>query len=145
MAIPGSVLQQTVADGMIANPKTLGVELSLSDAQRAFTDAHVHMLLLTRDGVLHGTLVRDDLLPTLDRRRPVVALATLAGRTIGPERSLEEARRRLDLTMTRRLAVTDGHGRLLGLLCLKQSREGFCAEADVLARQSERSTGSAHL
>jgi len=144
MPVSGSVLQQTVADAMIITPKTLSVEMSLAEARRAFADTHVHMLLLTRDGVLHGTLVRDDLRPGLDPRRPVVALATLAGRTISADRSLDEAQKRLDLSMTRRLAVTDASGRLLGLLCLKRSRDGFCAEADVLVRAHQRTTERAH-
>jgi CBS domain-containing protein len=137
MSVPGSVFQ-TVSDAMIITPKTLSVEISLADARRAFADTHVHMLLLTRDGVLHGTLVRDDLRPGLDPRRPVVGLATLAGRTIGADRRVDEAQNQLDLSMTRRLAVTDADGRLLGLLCLKRSRDGFCAEADVLARAHQR-------
>ena len=144
MAIPGSVLELTVADAMIASPKTLGVEISLADAQRAFADDHVHMLLLTRDGVLHGTLVREDLRRSLDPRRPVVAVATLVGRTISPKLSLNEAQHRLEQSVARRLAVTDASGRLLGLLCLKRSRQGFCTGADVLARQGERATGSTH-
>ena len=34
MAIPGSVRELTVADAMIANPKTLGVDVGLADAQQ---------------------------------------------------------------------------------------------------------------
>ncbi|CUR57753.1 hypothetical protein NOCA2440001 [metagenome] len=43
----------------------------------------------------------------------------------------------MDRSMTRRLAVVDGEGRLLGLLCLKQTRQGFCTETDVLARSGD--------
>jgi hypothetical protein len=38
----------------------------------------------------------------------------------------------------RRRAVVDDEGRLLGLLCLKASGRGFCADADVAARARER-------
>jgi hypothetical protein len=39
---------------------------------------------------------------------------------------------------TRRLAVVDGTGRLVGLLCLKRTLDGFCSDADVRARAVER-------
>jgi predicted transcriptional regulator len=128
----------TVADAMIGHPHTLGVEITVADARLALADTHVHMLLLTRGGVLHGTLVRGDLLPELDQRRPAVTLALLAGRTIGPDRSLDEAMTVLDRTMARRLAVTDSTGTLLGLLCLNRTRQRFCTEADVRARTADR-------
>jgi hypothetical protein len=35
----------------------------------------------------------------------------------------------------RRLAVVDGQGSLLGLLCLKRHLGGFCSDADVAARR----------
>lgn len=131
-----SAQQPTVADAMIADPKTLGVGLSVAEAREALGDTHVHMLLLTRDGVLLGTLVREDLQPPVDPRRPAVTLAILAGRTTGPDRPLDEARRLMDQSMARRLAVTDSAGRLLGLLCLNQTRQRYCTEADVRARAS---------
>jgi hypothetical protein len=37
-------------------------------------------------------------------------------------------------TGRRRAAVTSADGRLLGLLCLKASRAGFCSDQDVRAR-----------
>ena len=127
-----------VADAMITAPKTLGVETSLADARRALTDTHVHMLLLTRDGLLHGTLVREDLSRGLDPRRAAVSLARLAGRTIGPEQSLEEAARIMDRSSARRLAVTDPTGRLLGLLCLNRTRQRYCTDAGVRARADDQ-------
>ena len=38
------------------------------------------------------------------------------------------------MTGRRRAAVTGADGRLLGLLCLKVSRTGFCSDQDVRAR-----------
>ena len=38
---------------------------------------------------------------------------------------------------TRRLAVVDDDGDLLGLLCLKRTLDGFCSDADVRARALE--------
>jgi CBS domain-containing protein len=131
--------EQSIAEAMISDPKTHSVEISLADAIDAFTDTHIHMLLLTRDGILHGTLVRDDLPPGLDPRRPAVSLATIVERTICPTRSLDEATQRLNRSMARRLAVTNADRSLVGLLCLKRTRLGFCTEADVLARRDGES------
>ena len=117
--------EQSIAEAMISDPKTHSVEISLADAIDAFTDTHIHMLLLTRDGILHGTLVRNDLPPSLDPRRPAVSLATIAERTICPTRSLDEATQRLNRSMARRLAVTNADRSLVGLLCLKRTRLGF--------------------
>ena len=139
----GGRSQPTVADAMITIPKTLEVDISIAEARHALGDAHVHMLLLTRDGVLHATLVREDLARDLDPRRPAVTLGIVAGRTIGPDRSLDEARRLLDRSSFRRLAVIDPMGALLGLLCLNRSRQRFCTESDVLARERDERDSSA--
>jgi hypothetical protein len=40
-------------------------------------------------------------------------------------------------TGRRRLAVIDAQQRLLGLLCLKRTRDGFCSEQDLQSRQAE--------
>ena len=47
---------------------------------------------------------------------------------------LAEVRRAMTSTGRRRAAVTSADGRLLGLLCLKASRAGFCSDQDVRAR-----------
>ena len=142
MGILASEQQQAVADAMITTPKTLGLEMSVADAHHAFADTHVHMLLLTRDGVLHGTLLREDLRHDLDPRRPAIALATLAERTISPNQSLDQARHHMDRSMARRLAVINADGKLLGLLCLKQTRRGFCTKTDVVARADAQPSAS---
>jgi hypothetical protein len=38
----------------------------------------------------------------------------------------------------RRLAVIDHDGTLLGLMCLKRSRTGFCSDEDVASRAQSR-------
>ena len=138
MGSPITRPRQTVAGAMLTTPKTHGLEITVLDAEAAFADAHVHMLLLTRGDALHGTLVRADLEPRPDPRRPVIEMATLADRTIGPDQHIDEALQLLIRGQTRRLAVTDSDGRLLGLLCLKRALNGFCNKSDVLARRDER-------
>jgi CBS domain-containing protein len=65
---------------------------------------------------------------------PAAPLGRLAGRTVPPEASLAEVRRAMTAAGRRRAAVTSAGGRLLGLLCLKASQEGFCSDLDVRAR-----------
>jgi hypothetical protein len=48
--------------------------------------------------------------------------------------SVAEVHRAMIATGRRRAAVTSPDGRLLGLLCLKASRAGFCSDQDVRAR-----------
>jgi hypothetical protein len=68
------------------------------------------------------------------RAAAAAPLGRLAGRTVGAGASLAEVQRAMNATWRRRAAVTSDDGRLLGLLCLKASRAGFCSELDVRAR-----------
>lgn len=52
--------------------------------------------------------------------------------------SVADVRQKMIATGRRRVAVTSADGRLLGLLCLKASRAGFCSDADVRARALDR-------
>lgn len=129
---------RTVADVVVRMPKTLGRRTTVAQARAAFENDHVHMLLITDGGILLGTLVRADLLETAAEDEPALAYAVLEGRTIEPGLSAEQARRQLVDGGERRRAVVDETGRLIGLLCLKRRRTGFCSEADVAARAAER-------
>ncbi len=134
MGNPISVTHGTVADVMLTTPKTHGVEATVGEAQDAFADPHVHMLLLTLGGELRGTLLRGDLATHLDRRCAAIDFASLGGRTVGPDQHVDEAMELLTRGQTRRLAVIDDDRTLLGLLCLKRTLRGFCDASDVLAR-----------
>ncbi|MGE0170330.1 CBS domain-containing protein [Nocardioides sp.] len=136
MGMPDAVAPLTVADVLLRIPKTHGLGLTVLQAREALADDHVHMLLLTEDGVLHGTLVRSDLEGPLDPGRSALGLATLAQRTVDPAAPLEDVVSLMDQSGTRRLAVTDSDNRLLGLLCRKRSLRGFCTEANVRSRTS---------
>ena len=147
--IPGQVVtdhpmcaaDRTVADVVVRHPKTLDAASTVAAARAQLEDEHVHMVLLTRDGVLVGTLVRADL-ATADGSALAVAHATLAGRTIAPTVTAADALRELVGRDERRRAVVDDHGRLVGLLCLKRRRTGFCSDSDVAARRGVLATSS---
>jgi CBS domain-containing protein len=127
----------TVADVMVTIPWTHGVDLSVAQAREAFTDSHVHMLLLTDDGLLRGALLREDLVADLDPDLPALRVAALSGRTVHPDTPLERAVELVQQRGSRRLAVVDDDRRLVGLLCLKKSLDGFCSDADVRSRARE--------
>jgi CBS domain-containing protein len=136
---PPGLLEQSVAEVVVRLPKTLRPDLRVDQARAALQDDHVHMLLLTEDGRLVGTLVRDDLPEHLDGALPAARYAVLEGRTVSPDLPAETARRLLVSRGARRLAVVAGDGSLLGLLCLKRRLTGFCSDADVAARAADAS------
>ncbi len=129
--------EQTVASVMIRYPKTMPADATIRDVRTAFRNDHVHMVLLTEEDILLGTLVREDLDDAPDVG-PALPLAVLAGRTLPSSTSAEAASRELVATGARRLAVVDGRGALLGLVCLKRRRTGFCSDDDVRARAVAR-------
>lgn len=126
-----------VREVVVASPQTWGASTTVADARAAFLDDHVHMLLLTDGDVLVGTVLRDDL-PGAPADDPALRHAALAGRTVAPDEPAEGVRRAMLDRGERRLAVVDGAGRLVGLLCLKRHGGGFCRDEDVRARRRER-------
>lgn len=128
-----------VQEVMIAAPRTLSAEASVGDVRAAFADDHVHMVLLTRGRTLVGTLVRTDLPQIATATMSARQWSALLGRTVAPEMRVDLVQDLLVERGTRRLAVIEAGGTLLGLLCLKRSRDGFCSDADVAARARDRS------
>lgn len=132
-----------VADVMVRTPKTLPADARVAHARAALDDDHVHMVLLTDRGRLVGTLHRSDLPGDGEAAddglgaEAALTYAVVAGRTVSPHRSAEEARQILIRGSQRRLAVVDPKGALLGLLCLKGKLTGFCSDADVADRATD--------
>lgn len=130
---------------MLRSPIVLAASEPLDEVRRVFDSSHVHMVLLTSSGrvgeQLLGTLVRSDLPPAgLRSTGTALAHARLDGRTVGATTPAEEARRAMHAAGDRRLAVVDPDGRLLGLLCLKRSGDGFCTDAGVASRRAARTS-----
>lgn len=126
-----------VTDAMLARPRTHDAGVTVAELRALFRSDHVHVGLLVRDGRLVGVLDRGDL-EGADDAAPALRYAALEGRTVGADEDVEELRRRMVADGVRRLAVVDDAGMLLGLLCLKRSGRGFCSDADVADRASER-------
>lgn len=148
----GTAHARTVADAMITRPHLHPATLTVAGARAALEDSHVHLLLLVEDDVLRGTVTRDDLDRATDRAPdgapdgpgapvadgPVLPLARLEGRTVPAGAPLEQVQREMAAVGTRRRAVIDADGRLVGLLCLKRSGTGFCSDGGVAARARDR-------
>lgn len=128
---------------MLRSPIVLAASEPLAEVRRVFASSHVHMVLLTDSGRigerLLGTLVRDDVPPSgTGSAGTALDHAQLEGRTVHSDLGAEDARRAMQAAGDRRLAVVDDDGRLLGLLCLKRSGDGFCTDAGVASRRAAR-------
>lgn len=128
---------RSVRDALVRHPKLCGPDSTVADVRRVLLDDHVHAALLV---ATHGTLVsvveRADLTPELSSGTPARTVGRLQGRTTHPDSDLEETWAEMRRTDRRRLAVVDDRGVLLGLLCLKRTRLGFCSDEDIRARQA---------
>jgi CBS domain-containing protein len=135
---PQSVVTR-VRDAMVTGPKTHGKDTPLEDIRSLFEDDHVHMALIVAHGRLITTVQRSDLIEPFPRSMPAYCLGTLVGRTISPNRPLDEVTAALNRSGKRRLAVTNGSGELLGLLCLKRDRSGYCSDDGIRHRATQSS------
>ncbi len=131
------LVHTTVADAMVRFPKTCSRRTTVRQARTLFEDGHVHALLVVDRGVLLAVVERDDLLGR-PADAPVRWLGPLRGRTAGPSAELTVVRDAMRAAGRRRVAVVDGNGTLLGLLCLKRSGTGFCSDAGIRARAADR-------
>ncbi|MEJ2865598.1 CBS domain-containing protein [Actinomycetospora flava] len=123
-----------VAEAMLRRPKVCAPGTTVAQAREMLGDDHVHALLVVAAGVLLAVVERADLEDAPDTS-PAVEHGLLLGRVVGPDADLHAT---WGAMSGRRLAVVDPQGRLLGLLCLKRSRRGFCSADDVAARERER-------
>lgn len=136
-----SRLLRQARDVMISTPKLLPARASVDEARTAMNDDHVHMVLLTDGEKLRGTLVRTDLPPASLGHEPALRWAVLRERTVPPDTPAALVQALLIRRKMRRLAVVDADDTLLGLVCLKRSRSGFCSDTDVAARESANRHG----
>jgi hypothetical protein len=127
--------ERPVADAMVTCPKTHGPRSGLEKIRAFFEDDHVHVaLIVAADGRLVTTIERSDLAAATSGSASVAKLGTLIGRTAGPADPLGAVTATLLREGRRRLAVVDGSGRLLGLLCLKRDGTGYCSDEGIRER-----------
>jgi CBS domain len=126
---------RTAAEVMLTTPARHPLSATVGEIRDFFRDDHVHAALIVNPaGYLEAVVERDDIAEYQALDAAAAPLGRLAGRTVLPGASLAEVRRTMTAAGRRRAAVTSAEGRLLGLLCLKASRAGFCSDQDVRAR-----------
>lgn len=131
----------TVGEAMLRNPTVHPAALTIGTARAAFdASPKTHMLLLLHDRVLVSTVIRADVEGDIDPEAPAVDAGSLEERTVGPDALLAPAHADMRNRGVRRLAVVDESARLLGLLCLKRSRTGFCTDHGVAEMRRVQAT-----
>jgi CBS domain-containing protein len=126
---------RTAAEVMLTTPVRHPLSATVGEIRDFFRDDHVHAaLIVSPAGYLEAVVERDDLTGCQAVDAAAAPLGRLAGRTVPAGTSVAEVSRAMTETGRRRAAVTSADGRLMGLLCLKASRAGFCSDQDVRAR-----------
>ncbi|HST16606.1 MAG TPA: CBS domain-containing protein [Gaiellaceae bacterium] len=115
---------QTVADVMLAEPKTLPADATVADVRRVLDDHHVQLLLLADGGRFRGAIA--EIPADADDAAPAATCVQPDPATIGPGEPASVGFERAKENPHRRIVVVDDHENLLGLLCLKESLTGFC-------------------
>jgi len=126
---------RTAAEAMLTIPVRHPLSATVREIRDFFQDDHVHAaLIVSPAGRLEAVVERADISAGQALDAAAAPLGRLAGRTVPAGASLADVHREMTATGRRRVAVTSADGRLLGLLCLKASRAGFCSDQDVRAR-----------
>jgi CBS domain-containing protein len=126
---------RTAAEAMLTTPARHPLSATVGEIRDFFRDDHVHAaLIVSPAGYLEAVVERADIAEYQALDAAAAPLGRVAGRTVLPGASLAEVRRAMTAAGRRRAAVTSADGRLLGLLCLKANRAGFCSDQDVRAR-----------
>ncbi|GAB4001522.1 CBS domain-containing protein [Nocardioides ultimimeridianus] len=129
----------TVAEVMITAPTTFDAAITVGVARTSLARPKQHLVLLVDGAHLVGTLAAEDLPDTVGDDEPARDHARLEDRTARPTDTVADLWERLDHAGARRLAVVDDAGDLLGLVCVKRCRTGFCTVEGIAAWRAERS------
>ena len=130
---------RTAVEVMLRAPTRHPLSATVGEIRDFFRDDHVHAaLIVSPAGYLEAVVERDDIAGCQALDAVAAPLGRLAGRTAPAGASVAEVSRAMAATGRRRAAVTSADGQLLGLLCLKASRAGFCSDQDVRARALDK-------
>ncbi|MBZ5733449.1 hypothetical protein K8Z61_02980 [Nocardioides sp. TRM66260-LWL] len=130
----------TAADLALQGPRVHPADVDLATVRAYLARPKSHLaLLVDADGVLVATLDASDL--PEDRThdaRPARRVGRLDGRTVAASVDAASVGLLLAERNTRRLAVVDGEGRLVGLVCRKRRSAGYCDDEGVAQLRAER-------
>jgi CBS domain-containing protein len=116
-----------VRDVMVARPKTMPATASVADVRQTFANPHVISALLVDATAFAGVIARGAIPDTVPDDASARDFASTDVPTIRPDMPVADAVAMLDADGERRLVVLDEDGATLaGLLCLDESRTGFC-------------------
>lgn len=128
----------TVLDVTVRHPTVHPTTATVDEVREFLTGEHVHLVLIAdAAGVLVTTIDRDDLAADAAGDVRAAGLGTLEGRTVRADLPLRDLEAVLATAGTRRLAVVDAEGRLVGLVCRKRSGHGFCSDVGISERRTE--------
>jgi len=121
------VIEMTVGEVMMPEPKTHPADALVGDVRRAFEKPSVRTVLLADGGVFRGAIERDDLPEDAREDEPAAQYADTQPVTATPAMPISEAIKLLDDQPEPRLIVLDEDGATLrGLLCFNRSSSEFC-------------------
>lgn len=116
-----------VRDVMVTRPKTIPATASVADLRGMFANPHVISALLVDGSTFAGVIDRDEFPVDAPDDASARDFAQTDVPTVTPDARVVDAMHMLDLTAQRRLVVLDDDGATLaGLICLDESRSGFC-------------------
>ena len=112
------------ADLMLREPKTLPADASVAEVRDQLANPRVQLVLLADGPAFKGAVTHvppyaapgDRALDHADENPEIIS----------PHASADEAFERAAASRNRRVIVLDDDRNLLGLICLKRDRSGFC-------------------
>jgi CBS domain-containing protein len=131
-----AVFEGSVAEAMVNEPHVHGLGVTAGELRVFFAEHNVKAALIVDDELLVSVVEPSDLIGSA-ADAPASERGRLEGRTVGPGAQLADAAEAMTSLGSRRLAVVDGDGLLVGLLCLKRHYRGFCSDEDVRAHNRE--------
>jgi predicted transcriptional regulator len=131
-----AVLEGSVAEAMVREPHVHGLDATAGELRVFFVEHNVQVALIVADTLLVSVVDPWDLIGSA-ADAPAWERGRLRGRTVRPGTRLADAVETMTSAGNRRLAVVDGEGLLLGLLCLKRHHRGFCSDEEVRAHGRE--------
>jgi CBS domain-containing protein len=117
----------TVADVMLARPKTLPADATAAEARSLLENPSVQLVLLAENGVFRGAVA--DVPSDAPANAAARDFALASPPTIAPSDSATAAFERASAEPLRRLVVIGEADELLGLVCLNSRRTAFCGAA----------------